>query len=85
MKWVTSTIVTPRSRTPSIRSQVSRLACGSRPVVSSSSTATRGLPTSAMAMDSRCCWPPESLRNGVLALAEIPSTSISSRQSAGRW
>ncbi len=31
MKGVTSTIVTPRERTPSIRSQVSRRDCGSRP------------------------------------------------------
>ena len=31
MKWVTRTIVTPRSRTPSMSSQASRRACGSSP------------------------------------------------------
>jgi hypothetical protein len=43
------------------RSQVSRLACGSKLVVSSSSTATPGLPTSASATDRRCFCPPDSL------------------------
>src|SRR5690242_8342042 len=72
MKWVTRTIVTPRARTPSISSQVSRRACGSRPVVSSSSTATRGDPSRASAIESRCFWPPDSLPNGVLLLAFQP-------------
>src|SRR5580658_1531381 len=82
MKWLTRTMVTPRSRTPSIRSQVSRRACGSRPVVSSSSTATWGLPTRASAIDSRCFWPPDSLPNLVWRLSPSPSTSISPRQPA---
>ena len=63
MKWVTSSTVTPRSRMPSIRSQVSRRACGSRPVVSSSRIARRGLPISASAIDTRCFWPPDSERH----------------------
>ena len=83
MKWLTSTIVTPRSRMPSISSQVSRLACGSSPVVSSSSTATFGFPTSASAIDSRCFCPPDSFLNGVVALSASPSCPISARQSAG--
>src|SRR5690606_27617867 len=83
MKWVTSTIVTPESRTGSISSQVSRRACGSSPVVSSSSTAMRGLPTRASATESRWRWPPESLPNAVSRLASRPTRSISSRQSAG--
>ena len=69
MKCVTSTIVTPRSRIPSMRSHASRRACGSRPVVSSSSTATLGLPTSASAIDSRCFCPPDSRRNWVSSLS----------------
>jgi len=83
MKWVTRTIVTPRSRTPSISSQVSRRACGSRPVVSSSSTATRGDPSRASAIESRCFWPPDNLANGVLLLLVSPSVSIRACQSAG--
>ena len=53
MKWVTRTTVTPRSRTSSISCHVSRRACGSRPVVSSSRIAIRGLPTRASAIESR--------------------------------
>ena len=83
MKWVTSRIVTPVSLMPSISAQVSRRACGSRPVVSSSSTATCGLPTSASAIDSRCFWPPDSLPNLVSRFPDSPSLSISARQSAG--
>src|ERR1035441_6546060 len=59
MKCVTRRIVTPRSRTPSMRFQVSRRACGSSPDVISSSTATFGRPMRASAMDSRCRWPPD--------------------------
>ena len=62
MKWVTSTIVTPRSLMPSISSQVSRRACGSRPVVISSSTAILGRPIRASATESRCRCPPDSDR-----------------------
>jgi hypothetical protein len=61
MKWVTSRIVTPEARIDSIRSQVSRRACGSSPVVSSSRMAIVGLPMSASAIERRCFWPPESL------------------------
>ena len=52
--------------------QVSRRACGSRPVVSSSRIAIFGLPTSASAIDSRCFWPPDSLPNCGLALVGEP-------------
>ena len=83
MKWVTSRIVTPRDRTSSISAQVSRRACGSRPVVSSSRTAIRGLPTRASAIDRRCFWPPDSLANLVPAFPVSPSISIRARQSAG--
>ena len=83
MKWVTRTTVTPRSLIPEISAQVSRRACGSRPVVSSSSTAMRGLPTSASAIDSRCRWPPDSLPNLVFCLPASPSPSSSSGHGAG--
>ena len=81
MKWVTSTTVTPRSRTARIRSQVSRRACGSRPVVSSSRMATRGLPTRASAIDRRCFWPPESLPNAGLAACRPGPARPSARAS----
>ena len=83
MKWVTRTTVTPRSRTSSIRSQVSRRACGSSPVVSSSRIAIRGLPTSASAIDSRCFWPPDSLPKAVLRCVVRPRSSMS-RSPVGR-
>jgi len=54
MKWMTSTIVTPLSRTLSIRPHVSRRGSGSSPVVSSSKTAASGWPVEASTMDSRC-------------------------------
>ena len=60
MKWVTSTIVTPLSRTLSIRPHVSRRGSGSSPVVSSSKTAAPGWPIKASTMESRCSWPPDS-------------------------
>ena len=61
MKCVTSRIVTPVSRISEISPHTSRRAAGSSPVVSSSSTATFGVPIRASATDSRCFWPPESL------------------------
>nr|WP_306291622.1 hypothetical protein [Microbispora sp. GKU 823] len=82
MKWVTSRTVTPRSLTLATRSHVSRRARGSRPVVSSSSIATRGLPTSASATDSRWRCPPDSLPKG--ARRSSPASSARARQSAGR-
>ena len=62
----------PMSRTDSISFQVSRRACGSRPVVSSSRIATCGRPISASAIDSRCFWPPDSLAKRVVALLGQP-------------
>ena len=52
--------------------QVSRRACGSRPVVSSSRIAIFGLPMSASAIESRCFWPPDSLPNVDCALVGEP-------------
>ena len=72
MKWVTRMTVTPLSRTSSMSCQVSRRACGSRPVVSSSRIAIFGLPMSASATESRCFWPPESLPNLALRLIGEP-------------
>ena len=72
MKWLTRTTVTPVARIRLIRAQVARRACGSRPVVSSSRNATRGLPTNASAMNSRCFCPPDSLPNRGVALVLQP-------------
>ena len=83
MKCVTSTIVTPVARISEIRPHTSRRAAGSSPVVSSSSTATFGLPMSASATDSRCFWPPDSLAKAVSRRSASPSRSISSSASAG--
>ena len=66
---------------------MSRRACGSSPVVSSSRIAIFGLPTSASAIDSRCFCPPESLLNAVSPLAgqtEVLDQLLASRPGRGR-
>ena len=83
MKCVTSRTVTPVSRISEISPHTSRRAAGSSPVVSSSSTATFGLPMSASATDRRCFWPPDSLAKAVSRRSPSPSRSISSSASAG--
>ncbi|KUN38462.1 hypothetical protein AQJ30_12895 [Streptomyces longwoodensis] len=84
MKWVTSSTVTPPARTSSISCQVSRRARGSRPVVSSSRTTTRGSPIRASAMNRRCFCPPDSLAKRVVSRSVRPRRSASGRQSSGR-
>src|ERR1700694_4067336 len=59
----------------SIRLQVSRLASGSSPVVSSSRMATLGFPTRARAIDSLCFWPPERFLNEELTICLMPRDS----------
>ena len=57
----TYTIAIPsssRSRISSVR--IRSWVSTSRPVVGSSSTATGGSQTDAIAIVTRCCWPPES-------------------------
>ena len=51
-----------RRAAPRRGAQLSRRAAGSRPVVSSSKTTSRGRPTRARAIDRRCFCPPDSLR-----------------------
>ena len=58
IEWVTSRTVTPSARRSRTICQTSRRARGSRPVVSSSRIATRGRPTRASAIESRCFCPP---------------------------
>ena len=72
MSWVTSRVATPRSRTAFTRSQVSRRACGSSPVVSSSSTAIVGRPIKESAMESRCFCPPDRSLKNVSRLSDRP-------------
>ena len=64
--------------------QVSRRACGSRPVVSSSRIAIFGLPISASAIESRCFSPPDSFPNRDLRLSASPRSTSSCSPSRGR-
>ena len=58
---VTSTIVMPRSALRRVRMpMISSLVVESRLPVGSSASSSGGSPTSARAMATRCCWPPES-------------------------
>jgi hypothetical protein len=83
MKWVTSKIVTPVDRIAEMSSQTSRRAFGSRPVDSSSSTATWGLPMRASATDRRCFWPPESLPKKASRRSARPGRVMSSSAGTG--
>src|SRR5438132_4853929 len=59
--WVENTNVTSRSRLRRrISSTMSRPVALSRLAVGSSASTSAGSPTSARAMATRCCWPPES-------------------------
>ena len=83
IRWLTSTTVTPLSRTRRTRSQVCRRAAGSRPVVISSKNTSSGRPSRASARNSRCCWPPDSFLNAVFRLAASPHSSSSSSTGRG--
>ncbi len=83
MWWVVSTTETPLARRSRTSSQQACLACGSRPAVGSSRKTSSGRPMTAPASDTRCCWPPESLRYGVRACSLSPSRSSSAAGSSG--
>ena len=58
--WVTKTVVIPVSRwILRISSRVCRRSRASRLDRGSSSSSTEGIFTSARAMATRCCWPPD--------------------------
>ena len=75
MKCVVSTTVTPSCRRAATSSQVARRACGSRPAVGSSRNTSSGRPTTAIASESRCCWPPDSRRYAVRPADPSPRRS----------
>jgi hypothetical protein len=75
MKCVTSTTVVPRSRISRTCFQVSRRACGSRPVVSSSRKTSSGSLSKARAMNRRCFWAPERLPKATFFFSESPHWS----------
>ena len=58
--WVTITTVVPRSLIFSSRSMISLAMAESRLPVGSSARISFGVPTTALATATRCCWPPES-------------------------
>ena len=60
ISWVTTTIVMPDSATSRITASTSPTSSGSSADVGSSNSSTFGSITSARAMATRCCWPPES-------------------------
>ena len=61
LSWVTSTMVSPRSTHRfSSRSMISSRVPSSRLPVGSSASSTLGSLTSARAIATRCCWPPDS-------------------------
>src|SRR5450759_2945400 len=68
MKWVVSSIDLPSCSSNCRRSHIRCRACGSRPVVGSSSNNRRGLLTSARARLKRRFMPPESSPGLALAL-----------------
>ena len=78
--WVTITIVWPKSSTAlRISSSISPPAFESRLPVGSSANTTAGRETSARAIATRCCWPPESSAGRWLRrVCEARPSSISS-------
>ena len=60
--WLETSSARPRSASSWNVPQRSRRSTGSRPTVGSSRTSSSGLPTSAVASDTRARWPPESAR-----------------------
>src|SRR5680860_553101 len=75
MKWVTRMTVVPRSRTAATRSQATRRAAGSRPVVISSKTTRRGSEIRARATNSRWRCPPDRSPKAVFRRPVSPHSS----------
>ena len=59
VRALSTTVLPPSAWIARITSHRLRRACGSRPVVGSSRNTTSGSCTSASAIASRCCWPPD--------------------------
>src|SRR5207237_1241720 len=74
--WVTMTVVWPKTSTESrIRCRISSLVAESRLPVGSSAKTTVGRETSARAIATRCCWPPESSAGRWRRRSERPTFS----------
>ena len=82
--WVTITIVCPRSATEwRSSSRISAPVFESRFPVGSSANTTSGCETSARAIATRCCWPPESSAGRCESRSPSPTDSTSSSKNAG--
>src|SRR6478736_5682437 len=75
ISWVLTIIVMPSSVSERSRSSTSPTSSGSRAEVTSSSSIRVGSLTSARAMATRCCWPPESSSGRAFARSASPTRS----------
>ena len=83
--WVTTATAQPPARCSASRVTSSRQVAASWPKVGSSSTSTRGAVASAVATDSRRCWPPDSVYGLASAKAVEPAAARAApRRSPGR-
>ena len=84
LSWVISTTVCPCLCSCCKSPSTSRPVWESSAPVGSSARITGGLRTSARAMDTRCCWPPESWLGRFFSLSPRPTCSNTSRARACR-
>ena len=84
--WVTMITVLPCSRLSSwMRPRISSAVSRSRSPVGSSQTSRVGSATSARAMATRCCWPPESSAGLCLRRSVRPTSSSAAATFWRRW
>ena len=81
---VTTTIVMPSRASDSITSSTSRTSSTSSADVGSSNSIAFGRITSARAIATRCCWPPESSSGYCAALSASPTRSRNSHRLVAR-
>ena len=77
--WVASRLIWPS------KASTSRLACGSRLAVGSSSSSSCGSSAQARASATRCCWPPDSAEARRSASSARPTRSSASSARARAW
>ena len=73
LSWVMRTTVSPSRFSFFRKPSTSRPVRESSAPVGSSARMTDGLPARARAMDTRCCWPPESWEGRFLHLSASPT------------
>ncbi len=88
LSWVMRTTVSPSRLSFLRKPSTSRPVRESRAPVGSSAKITEGFPARARAMDTRCCWPPESWEGRFFCLLSSPTrprarTARSFRSAAG--